>query len=76
MENNTNPVNLVRIYVAERSTPRSSVIHHRTIRLTTPDESGNYSKGSIKKHVGNNDPPVYDRESESCSLRPTGGSIR
>ena len=39
----------------ERSTPCSSAIHRRTRQFATPDESGNYGRGSIKESVGNND---------------------
>ena len=34
---------ILRTYAVERSTPRSSVTHYRTIRLTTPDKSCNYN---------------------------------
>ena len=58
--------NLFRTYAVECSKSCSSAIYRRRTQFPTPDESGNYSKDSIKALVGNNDPPF--RESQSCSL--------
>ena len=41
--------------LSEESSTCSSAIYRRRTLLLTPDESGNYNRGSIKGFVGNND---------------------
>ena len=48
-------IKIDRSYAVERPKPCSSAIHRRRTQLPTPDESGNYSGGTIKDPVGNND---------------------
>ena len=45
----------IRTHAVDPSKPCSSAVYRRPTRLSTPDKSGNYSRGLIHETVGNND---------------------